>query len=97
MNKTELASAIAEKAALTKKQAAEVVDSFVSVVGDALAEGDKVQIMGFGTFEVRSRPARAARNPRTGEPIQIAASNAPAFKAGSLLKEKVNTPAKKKK
>lgn len=97
MNKSELSAALAEKASLSKKQAAEVVDAIVDVISETLAKGDKVQIMGFGTFEVRNRPARTARNPRTGEEIKVAASKAPAFKAGSALKEKVNTKAKKKK
>ena len=97
MNKTELSSAVAAKAELTRKQAELAVNSMVEVIGDALAKGEKVQLVGFGSFEVRNRPARKARNPRTGEEIKVAASKAPAFKAGSALKEKVNTKAKKKK
>jgi len=65
-------------------------------VTESLTKGEKVQLIGFGTFDVKSRPARKARNPRTGEEIKIAASKAPAFKAGKALKDKVNTPAKKK-
>lgn len=90
MNKTELSSAVAAKAELTRKQAELAVNSMVEVIGDALAKGEKVQLVGFGSFEVRNRPARKARNPRTGEEISIAASKAPAFKAGKALKDKVN-------
>jgi DNA-binding protein HU-beta len=90
MNKTELSSAVAAKAELTRKQAEVAVNSVVEVIGDALAKGEKVQLVGFGSFEVRNRPARKARNPRTGEEISIAASKAPAFKAGKALKDKVN-------
>ena len=68
----------------------------MDVISDALGKGEKVQLIGFGTFEVKNRPARTARNPRTGAEIKIAASKAPAFKAGKALKDKVNTPAKKK-
>ena len=68
----------------------------MDVVTESLTKGEKVQLIGFGTFDVKSRPARKARNPRTGEEIKIAASKAPAFKAGKALKDKVNTPAKKK-
>lgn len=90
MNKSELSSAVAAKADLTRKQAEMAVNSMVEVIGDALAKGEKVQLVGFGSFEVRNRPARKARNPRTGDPIDIAASKAPAFKAGKALKDKVN-------
>ncbi len=96
MNKSELVAAVAEKAEFTKKDAEKVVSAFVDVVADALVKGEKVQLIGFGTFEAKARPARIARNPRTGEEIKIAASKAPAFKAGKALKDKVNTPAKKK-
>ncbi len=96
MNKSELIAALAEKAEFTKKDAEKALNAFVETVNDSLAKGDKVQLIGFGTFEVKSRPARVARNPRTGEEIKIAASKAPAFKAGKALKDKVNTPAKKK-
>jgi DNA-binding protein HU-beta len=68
----------------------------VEIIGEGLAKGDKIQLIGFGTFAVKARPARTARNPRTGEEIKIAASKAPAFKAGKALKDKVNVPAKKK-
>lgn len=98
MNKSELITAVAAKTGMTQKQTAPVVDSILGAISDALANGDKVQLVGFGTFEVRSRSARTARNPRTGEEIKVAASKAPAFKAGKALKESVNTkPAKKKK
>ena len=90
MNKTELVAAIAEKAELTKKDAEKALAAVVSTVSDALASGDKVQLVGFGTFEVRARDARTGKNPRTGEVIKIAASKVPAFKAGSALKVAVN-------
>ncbi len=96
MNKSELVAAVAEKAGIAKKDAEKAVVGFVDVVTAALADNDKVQLIGFGTFEAKARPARTARNPRTGEEIKIAASKAPAFKAGKALKDKVNTPAKKK-
>ena len=96
MNKSELIAALAEKAEFTKKDAEKALNAFVETVNDSRAKGDKVQLIGFGTFEAKSRPARVARNPRTGEEIKIVASKAPAFKAGKALKDKVNTPAKKK-
>ncbi len=97
MNKSELIAALVEKAELSsKKDAEKVLNAFVDVVTESLTKGEKVQLIGFGTFDVKSRPARKARNPRTGEEIKIAASKAPAFKAGKALKDKVNTPAKKK-
>lgn len=96
MNKTELLNALAEKTELSKKDAEKVLNSFVESVTESLVAGDKVQLIGFGTFEVKARPARTARNPRTGEEIKIAASKAPVFKAGKALKEKVNTKPKKK-
>lgn len=96
MNKSELVAALAEKADLSRKDAEKVVNAFVDEVSDALAAGDKIQLIGFGTFSVKDRPARTARNPRTGSEIKIAASKAPAFKAGKALKDKVNAPAKKK-
>ena len=96
MNKTELINALAEKTELSKKDAEKVLNSFVESVTESLVEGNKVQLIGFGTFEVKARPARTARNPRTGEEIKIAASKAPVFKAGKALKEKVNTKPKKK-
>lgn len=96
MNKSELITALAAKTELSRKDAEKTLTAFIDTVTDTLSAGDKIQLIGFGTFEVKERPARAARNPRTGEEIQIAASRAPAFKAGKALKEKVNTPAKKK-
>ena len=96
MNKKELIAAVAEKADVSKKDAEAVVKAALETVTAALAAGEKVQLIGFGTFEVKKRPARTARNPRTGAEIKIAASKAPAFKSGKALKEKVNTPAKKK-
>lgn len=96
MNKTELISAVAEKAALTKKDAAAAVEAVFGTIGDALQGKDKVQLIGFGTFQTSERKARKGKNPRTGEEIKIAATTVPAFKAGKGLKEKVNTkPAKK--
>ena len=96
MNKSELIAALAEKAEFSKKDAEKALNAFVDTVSASLAKGDKVQLIGFGTFDVKKRPARTARNPRTGAEIKIAASKAPAFKAGKALKDKVNTPAKKK-
>ena len=90
MNKTELVAALAEKAALTKVDAEKTINAFVATVEETLAKGDKIQLVGFGTFEVKNRPARIARNPRTGEEVKIAACKAPAFKAGKALKDKVN-------
>ena len=90
MNKAELIAAIAAKTGETKKSAEEAVNAFVSVVTDALIEGDKVQLVGFGSFEVRKRAARKGRNPQTKEEIKIPASKAPVFKAGKALKDLVN-------
>ena len=90
MNKTELVAAVAEKAALSKKDAEKAVGAVVDTITAALADGDKVQLVGFGTFEVRERAARTGKNPRTGAAIKIAASKVPAFKAGKALKEIVN-------
>jgi len=90
MNKSELIEAIAQAADVPKAQASRVLDAMTSVVGDALAEGQQVSMVGFGTFMVRERPARSGRNPRTGETIKIAASKTPAFKAGKALKDRVN-------
>lgn len=90
MNKSELIVAVAEKAALSKKDAEKAVKAVVDAVADALVAGDKVQLVGFGTFEVRARDARTGKNPRTGEVIKIAASKVPAFKAGKALKDAVN-------
>jgi DNA-binding protein HU-beta len=90
MNKTELVAAIAEKADLTKTDSEKAVKAFIEAVGDALKAGDKVQLVGFGTFEVSERPARTGHNPRTGKSIKIPASKAPKFKAGKALKDAIN-------
>ena len=90
MNKAELIAAIAAKTGETKKSAEETVNAFVAVVTDALKKGDKVQLVGFGSFEVRKRAARKGRNPQTKEEIKIPASKAPKFKAGKALKDLVN-------
>ena len=94
MNKAELVGKIAGKAGLTKKDAEKAVNAFVASVQEALVKKDKVQLIGFGTFEVKERAARTGRNPQTGEAIKIAASKSPVFKAGKALKDAVN---KKKK
>ena len=90
MNKTELVAALAAKASITKVDAEKFVNGFVATVEETLAKGDKIQLVGFGTFEVKTRAARTARNPRTGEEIKIAAAKVPAFKAGKALKDIVN-------
>ena len=90
MNKTEFIAAVAAQAELSKKDADKAVNAVLAVTTDALAKGDKVQLVGFGTFEVRERSARDGKNPRTGEVIKIAASKVPAFKAGKALKDVVN-------
>ena len=89
MNKTEFAAAIAEKSGLSKKDAEAAVKAFIDVVAEELKEGEKVQLVGFGTFEVSERSARQGRNPQTGETIEIAASRTPKFKAGKALKDLV--------
>ena len=90
MNKTELSAAVAARSDLTRKQAEAAVNAMVDVIKESLAAGEKVQVVGFGTFEVKDRPARKARNPRTGDPIDIEASKAPVFKAGKALKDVVD-------
>ena len=90
MNKTELIAAVAEKAEISKKDAEKVLKAFTDVVTEALTEGEKVQLVGFGTFEVSERAAREGRNPQTGETMTIAASKAPKFKAGKALKDLIN-------
>ncbi len=90
MNKTELISAVAEQAGLSKKDAEAAVKAFVEVVSDELKKGEKVQLVGFGTFEISERAEREGRNPKTGEPMKIAASKTPKFKAGKALKDLVN-------
>lgn len=89
MNKTELVNAVAEKADFSKKDADKAVAAVLDSITDALAQGDKVQIVGFGTFEVRARAEKQGRNPKTGEVMIVPASNLPAFKAGKALKEAV--------
>jgi DNA-binding protein HU-beta len=89
VNKTELISSVAEKSELTKKDAEKAVNALFASIQEALAKGEKVQLVGFGTFEVRERKARTGRNPQTGEEIQIAAAKVPAFKAGKSLKDAV--------
>lgn len=90
MNKSELISVLSKKTGMTKKQGAEVVEAFVETVKETLKDGDKVSIVGFGTFEVRERAARSGINPQTKEKIEIPASKAPAFKAGKALKDALN-------
>ena len=90
MNKAELVAAIAAKTESTKKVAESVVNAFTQVVTEALKKGEKVQLVGFGSFEVRKRAARKGRNPQTKEEIKIPASKAPVFRAGKQLKELVN-------
>ncbi|MFS8542069.1 MAG: HU family DNA-binding protein [Tissierellales bacterium] len=91
MNKAELVASMAEKANMTKKDAETALNAFIEAVSEALAKGDKVQLVGFGTFEVRDRKAREGRNPRNPEEvIKIPASKAPVFKAGKGLKDAVN-------
>lgn len=90
MNKTELVSSVAEKTDKTKKDAEQVVSAVFESIQEALGKGEKVQLVGFGTFEVRTREARKGRNPQTGKEIQIPATKVPAFKAGKALKDAVN-------
>ncbi len=90
MNKTELVTAIAEKSELSKKDSEKALKAFIEIVTDELKKGEKIQLVGFGTFEVQHRAAREGRNPATKEKIKIAASNAPRFKAGKALKDAVN-------
>ena len=97
MNKSELVAAIAEKSELTKKDSEKALSAVVSSIQEALVAGEKVQLVGFGTFEVRERKAREGRNPRNPEEIiKIPASKAPVFKAGKALKEMINAKAAKK-
>ena len=90
MNKTELIAAIAEQAEISKKDAEKALKAFVDVVTEQLKEGEKVQLVGFGTFEVSERAAREGRNPQTGKTMKIAACKAPKFKGGKALKDAVN-------
>lgn len=87
MNKTELIQAVSEKTNMTKKDVTVAVEAVFGAISDALARGEKVQLVGFGNFEIRERAARKGRNPQTGEVIDIAASKIPAFKAGKALRE----------
>ena len=89
MNKTELVASVAEKAGLTKKQADAAVAAVIASIEGSLKAGEKVSLVGFGTFEVKTRAARQGRNPATGKSIKIAASKAPAFKAGKAFKEAI--------
>ena len=90
MKKTELVAAIAEKAELSKKDAEKALKAFTEVVGEELKKGEKIQVVGFGTFEVSERAAREGRNPQTGETMTIKASKSPKFKAGKALKDSLN-------
>ena len=90
MNKTELIAAVAEKAEISKKDSEKALKAFIDVVTEQLKAGDKVQVVGFGTFEVSERAAREGRNPQTGETMKIEACKAPKFKAGKALKDAVN-------
>ena len=90
MNKSELIDAIAESADISKAAAGRALDATVDTIADALKQGDQVSLVGFGTFQVKDRAARTGRNPQTGEPIAIAASKVPGFKAGKALKDAVN-------
>ena len=90
MNKKELVAAVAQKAGLKKVDAEKAIEAFADVVTEALKAGDKVQLVGFGTFEVSERAAREGRNPQTGETMNIAACKAPKFKAGKALKDLMN-------
>ena len=89
MNKADLIQEVANRSGLTKKDSESAVDAIIDGITESLAKGGKVQLVGFGTFEVRSRKAREGRNPATGETIKIEASKVPAFKAGKALKDKV--------
>ena len=90
MNKTELVAAIAEQTELSKKDAETALKAFTDIVADELKKGEKVQLVGFGTFEVSERAAREGRNPQTGETMEIKASKTPKFKAGKALKDMMN-------
>ena len=90
MNKTELIAAVAEKTGMTKKDAEAAIKAMLNAIEDALIKGDKVQLIGFGAFEVHERAARTGKNPRTGEAVQIPAARSPVFKAGKAFKEKVD-------
>ncbi len=89
MNKTELINAVAAKAEISKKDAEKALAAVLGSIEDALKAGDKVQLIGFGTFEIKERAARTGHNPKTGESIEIAAAKVPSFKAGAALKNAV--------
>ena len=90
MNKSDLIAAVAAKTGETKKNAEASINAVIDVIAETLAKGDKIQLVGFGSFEVRSRAARKGRNPQTGKEMKIAAKKAPVFKAGKALKDAVN-------
>ena len=90
MNKNELIAAMAEKSGLSKKDSAAALEAFTASVEEQLKAGDKVQLVGFGSFEVKERAARTGINPQTKKPVEIAASKAPVFKAGKALKDALN-------
>lgn len=90
MTKAELIAQISEKCEFSKKDAEKALSAVISSITDALIDGDKVQLVGFGTFEVRDRKEKESKNPRTGEPILVPAKKAPAFKAGKALKDAIN-------
>ena len=90
MNKGELIEAVADSAGISRADATKAVDAILDSITGTLSNGGSVSLVGFGTFSVKARAARTGRNPRTGEPIQIAASNVPGFKAGKALKDAVN-------
>ncbi len=89
MNKNELIAAVAERSNLSKKDCELAVSAMIDAITDALCEGEKVQLVGFGSFEVKKREARVGRNPQSGEPVEIPATKVPVFKAGKLLKDNV--------
>ena len=90
MNKTEMADRLAARTGLSNGAARDAVDGMFAIIGEALANGEEVRLPGIGTFGTRSRPARAGRNPRTGEAVAISASTSPTFKAGKMLRDAVN-------
>ena len=90
MNKTELVAAMAEKTNQTKKNTEDALNAFIEVVTETLKKGDKIQLVGFGTYETKTRAERMGRNPQTGEEIKIPASKVPSFKAGKALKDEIN-------
>jgi DNA-binding protein HU-beta len=96
MNKSELIDAVAGKTDLSKAAAGRAVEAMLETITDSVAKGESVSVLGFGTFEARARAARNGKNPKTGEAIKIAATTAPAFKAGKAFKDKVAAGAKKK-